>query len=51
MKIFLTTFYLAYALFLSLEKKNLYTQMNSKVGILSRKRRQFLRLERATIAE
>jgi len=26
-----------------------YTQMNSKVGILARKRRQFLRLERATI--
>ncbi len=29
----------------------LYTQIDSKVGILARKRRQFLRLERVTIAE
>src|SRR5277367_4477901 len=33
------------------EIEKAYTQMNSKVGILARRRRQFLCLERATIAE
>jgi hypothetical protein len=33
------------------EAEEVYTQMNSKVRVLARKRRQFLRLERATIAE